>query len=175
MFNLKSEASVVSNIAPKHYGVAALRLDIDPTKDAGEPQHVSERSGKSGVMVMTWYIHQGDDLMRARPIEFHFFKEYAERPSHGELQDESVLLECESAEAPRHPREGLTKPNCTLKTDLSVIPEEFYEKRWRQESNGNVVKWWELYYKLVVTIQSGPMLFSIDCRGRQYGAVAAQY
>jgi hypothetical protein len=60
-------------------------------------------------------------------------------------------------------------------TELSVVPKEFFVNRLRREPNGNIVKWWELYYKLVVTIQSGPMLFSINRRGKQYGAVAANY
>jgi hypothetical protein len=36
-----------------------------------------------------------------------------------------------------------------------VVPKEFFVNRLRREPNGNIVKWWELYYKLVVTIQSG--------------------
>ena len=174
MTDLKTEASVVSNVAPKHYGVAAVAINPD-AKDMGEPLVTFERSGKRGVDKMTWYIHQGDDLMRARPIEFDFFKEYSENPSHSELQEEHVLLECDNAQAPRYPREGHLSPNCTLRTDLSVIPKDFFEKRVRRDSDGNVIIWCELSYKLVVTIQSGPMLFSISCRGKRYGAVTTNY
>lgn len=113
--------------------------------------------------------------MRARPIEFDFFREYDENPSHDDLQATSELLECESAKAPLHPRDDLMKTNCTLKTDLSVVPKEFFEKKSRSDAHGNRIKWWELHYKLVVTIQSGPMQFSINCRGKQYGSVTTKY
>ena len=124
---------------------------------------------------MKWYIHQGDDLKRARPIEFDFFRDYREDPSKEDLQDEITLEECEIAHAPRHPREALLKKTCTLRSDLSVVPKELFERKWRLDSDGNHVNWWELHYKLVVTIQSGPMLFSINCHGQEYGVVAATY
>jgi hypothetical protein len=59
--------------------------------------------------------------------------------------------------------------------DLSVVLKEFFVSRSRREPNGNTVKRWELCYKLVVTIQSGQILFSINRRGKQYGAVADNY
>ena len=174
MYNLPTQASVVSNIAPKHYGVDVLSYNIESI-DRAQPQDFDELSGRWGIRKMCWYIYQGDDLMRARPIEFDFFRQYPEDPSYDELQAESTLLECDTAQAPRYPEAMPMKTNCTLKTDLSVVPEEFFEKKSRRGSDGKILKWWELYYKLVVTIQSGPMLFSINCRGQQYGAVSTQY
>ena len=50
MFHLADEASVVSNISPKHYGVRALMFDIDLVRDADEEQMLRERLGKWGVM-----------------------------------------------------------------------------------------------------------------------------
>ena len=148
---------------------------IDPVKDAGEKQLYSHLNGMWGVRRMNWYIEQGDDLMRARPIEFDFFREYDVNPSHDDLQVTSVLLECESAKAPLHPRDELLKTNCTLTTDLSVVPKEYFEKKLRRDSDGKMIIWWELHFKLVVTIQSGPMLFSLKCRGKEYGAVTTKY
>lgn len=118
---------------------------VDPVKDAGEKQLYSNLRGQWGVRRMNWYIEQGDDLMRARPIEFDFFREYNENPSHDDLQVTSVLLECESAKAPLHPRDELLKTNCTLTTDLSVVPKEYFEKKSRRDSDGKMIKWWELY------------------------------
>ncbi len=175
MFNLPSEASVVSNVIPKHYGVSATQYDIDPIEDADEERFYSKYLDKDGVERMTWYIHQGDDRMRARPIEFDFFSTYDEDPSYETLQETIVLWECESLQAPRHPREGLITPNCTLKADLSGVPAEHFIKRSRRETDGKVFKWWDLHYKLVVTLQSGPMLFSISCHGKEYGSVATTY
>ena len=148
---------------------------IDPILEKGEKQLYNSHTGKWGVNRMTWYIEKGDDLQRARPIEFEYFRSYDENPSDDELQVEDRLWECDREVAPRHPKEGLLKLNCTLKTDLSVVPKHFFEKRSRRDSDGKMIKWWELHYKLVVTIQSGPMLFSLKCRGKEYAAVAADY
>lgn len=141
MFNLPMEASVVSNLAPKHYGILALRHKIDPVKDAGVERFRQTQSGRWGVAVMTWYIHQGDDLMRVPPIEFDFYTELPVNASHDLLQVQSVLQECELAQAPRHAREGIVKPNCTLKTDLSVIATDHFFKNANADN-----EWWDLHY-----------------------------
>jgi hypothetical protein len=175
MFNLPSEATVVSNVARKHYGVDCTMYNIDPVLDQGEKQLYDSHTGKWGVNRMRWYIEKGDDLQRDRPIEFDYFRTYDENPSDAELQVEDMLWESDLDVAPRFPREGHIKPNCTLTTDLSVVPKDIFEEKRRWDGDGMVVKWWELHYKLIVTIQSGPMLFSLNCGGKQYTAVAADY
>ena len=175
MYNLPTEASVISNIAPKHYDICTVSTDIGFAEDMKEKPFFFQHSGKWGVQIMTWYIHQGDDLMRARPIEFDFFYEYAENPAHEQLQHEIVLMECESVQAPRHPRGDIMRKNCVLKTDLSQVPKKYFDKRSRILMDGGIYHYCELRYKLIVTIQSGPMLFSLSCQGKQYGAVMANY
>lgn len=175
MYNLPTEASVISNIAPKHYGVTATSSDIDLIEKGKEKPIYFKYSGTWGVDVMIWYIRQGDDMMRARPIKFDFWLEFAENPLDEELQHEVVLMECESIRAPRHPRDDIMKKNCVLKADLSQVPKEYFDKRFRSLHNGDIFHYCELKFELVVTIQSGPMLFSLSCRGKQYGAVTADY
>lgn len=66
--------------------------------------------------------------------------------------------------------------NCSLKTDLSVIPTTQFKKKSRvSRVDGSTLQWWELHYKLLVTIQSGPMLFSIQCGGKEYGQASTEY
>jgi hypothetical protein len=86
-----------------------MSYDIDPIKNAGEKHIFNNLCGKWSVQKMTWYIQQGNDLMRARPIEFDFFRQFHENPSHEDLQTEEILLECGSIEPPRHPRDGILK------------------------------------------------------------------
>ena len=175
MLNLPNEATVVSNVASKHYGVDCTMFNIDTIEDKGEKQLYNSHTGQWGVRRMEWYINQGDDLQRARPIEVDYMRDFEEDPSYEELQVEDGLWECDREKAPRHPKEGLLKLNCLLKTDLSVLPKDYFEKRSRREPDGRLIKWWELHFKLVVTVQSGPLLFSLKCRGKQYTAVEAKY
>lgn len=175
MYNTPNEAVVVSNVATKHYGVNCISYNVDPAKDIHEKQTYSHHYGQWGVAKMMWYIHQGDDLQRARPIEIDYSRTFDENPTHSELQVEDTLWQCDSERAPRHPGGDFLKVNCTLKTDLSVLSEDYFEKRSRREPDGTVVKWWQLNFKLVVTVQSGPLLFSLRCRGKDYAAVEANY
>jgi hypothetical protein len=127
------------------------------------------------VEIVTWYIHNGDDLVRDRPIEFDFFSTFSEDPSPEVLQSiYLILFECAHPVAPRHPGPFL-KENCTLRPDLSTVPKEYFERKSRTNEQGEKIKWWTLHYKVIVAIQSGPMLFSMQCRGKQYGSVAATY
>jgi hypothetical protein len=49
---------------------------------------------------------------------------------------------------------------------------ETFKKRKRR-SDG--MEYWELHYNLVVTIQSGPMQFSLEVGGKEYGKVEAEF
>ena len=175
MSNLPSEASVVSTVAPKHYGISAREYDIDPIHDAHEEKFYSNYHGKSEIDRMTWFIHQGDDLMRACPIEVDCWAAFTEKPSFDTSQEVSILWECEDPVPPRHPRGDRIKSNCTLTADLSGIPKKHLEKKVGHDADGSIFQWWLLRFKFVVTFQSGPMLFSINCHGEQYGSVEVTY
>lgn len=105
MSQLPSEASVVTSIAPKHYGVAARSLYIEE-EDAGQEKSWDIEYEQWRVKKMTWYIEKGDDLVRARKIEFTFFRTFPPNPSRETLQMTDVLLECSLDVKPRHPRDG---------------------------------------------------------------------
>lgn len=174
MCGLPREATVVSNVAPKHYGVQYLRREVDPILDAGRTVHTDPFDGSKGVDAMKWYIHKGDDLERAKPIEFDFVMKFPDDPGPEDRQMQTVLYECGLDSAPLHPGDSL-KSNCTLKTDLTILPENCFNRRLRLDDKGNMLRWKELQFKLVITSQSGPMLFSISCRGKEYGAVTTTY
>lgn len=67
---------------------------------------------------------------------------------------------------------GLTNTNCILKTDLSRVPKEAFKKRIQARTGA---EYCELHYKLVISIQSGPMTFSLEVAGKEYGQVGASY
>jgi hypothetical protein len=71
---------------------------------------------------------------------------------------------------------GAVTKNCSLMSDLSIVPIDQFKKKSRVDTgDGSLVQWWELHYKLLVEIQSGPMLFSIQCGGKEYGQATAEY
>jgi len=121
---------------------------------------------------MTWYINKGDDLLRSRKIAFPFFISFNANPTYDELQIKSELLECAPDKALIHPKEGVVTKNCTLTTDLSKVPKDLFKKK-KRSSDGE--EYWQLHFKLLVTIQSGPMVFSLEAGGKEYGQVGAEY
>lgn len=194
MSQLPSEASVIASIAPKHYGVAC-RSTYHEKEDAGQTKYWDNEYELWRVNKMTWYIEKGDDLVRARKIEFPFFRSFSPDPSAEDLIITETLHECALDIKPLHPRSGksstqvehvdfladtvnidVVTKNCTLKTDLSVVPKSHFKKKSRiSRTDGSTLHWWELHYKLLVTIQSGPMLFSIQCGGKEYGQASTEY
>lgn len=71
---------------------------------------------------------------------------------------------------------GTTIKNCSLKVDLSTVPQAQFKKKSRtKHDDGQLVQWWELHFKLLVAVQSGPMLFSLECGKKELGQVDAEY
>lgn len=168
MSHLPTTASITSNVAPKHYGVSAN--SVYEEEDSGEQKHWDSYESVWRVTKMTWYIHKGDDLLRSRKIEFPFYRTFDPNPSYDQLQIEASLKECGSDKAPDYPN-GVVTQNCTMKTDLSMISPDLFKKKTGPDGK----EYWQLYYKLLVTIQSGPMIFSIVCGGKEYGQVGTDY
>lgn len=107
MSQLPSEAHVVSNVAPKHYGVCALNR-YEESRDAGQEKHYSRHEEEYKTMCMTWYIEKGEDLLRSRKIEFPFYRTFdSSTPPFNELQVEEELMECLLDNAPVHPSAGM--------------------------------------------------------------------
>ena len=106
MSQLPTEAKVMSNVAPKHYGVAALRRYED-LRDTGQENHYNRHEERFEAMVMTWYIEKGEDLLRTRKIEFPFYRTFDSAiPGYQELQSEEELQECSLDAAPVHLQAG---------------------------------------------------------------------
>jgi hypothetical protein len=72
-------------------------------------------------------------------------------------------------------RTGVVTKNYTLTADLSAVPKSMFRKHSRLLESGEELHYWELHFKLLVTIQSGPMIFSIVCGGKEYGQVGTSY
>ena len=70
---------------------------------------------------------------------------------------------------------GHTSTNCILKSDLSMVPKESFKNKSQINKDGKRFTWWEVHYKLLVKIESGPMVFSLLCGGKEYGKVGAEY
>jgi hypothetical protein len=109
MSQLPSEAQVVASIAPKHYGVSASTR-YDELIDAGQEKYWDSYKEVHRVSRMKWYIEKGDDLVRARKIEFPFYRIFSPYPSHDLLQVTNSLHECSLDNKPVHPREGKKDP-----------------------------------------------------------------
>ena len=105
MSQLPSEARVTTNIAPKHYGVAAMSV-YDSKVDAGAQSRYNTVEDTWQVKKMTWYIQMDDDLLRERKIEFPFYRSWDHPPSGDELVFEDTLMESSAAIAPIYPKEG---------------------------------------------------------------------
>jgi hypothetical protein len=52
------------------------------------------------------------------------------------------------------------------------VPKDLFKKK-KRSSDGE--EYWQLHFKLLVTIQSGPMVFSLEAGGKEYGQVGAEY
>jgi len=167
---LPQEASVTSNVAPKHYGVCGGNI-YDASRDEGQSKYLDEYEDVWRCHVMTWYIKKGDDLLRSRKITFPFYQKFKPNPSKSELLVESELLECSIDREPVHPKDGVTSRNCNLKADLSSVPKEVFKRK----KLGATGEYWELHYNLLVSVESGPMIFSLEIGGKQYGQVSADY
>jgi hypothetical protein len=71
---LPQQATVVSSVAERHYGVSAGQ-EYDVVRSAGHDvwKHRDEWEEFDRISRMTWYISKGDDLDRERSIGFPFF------------------------------------------------------------------------------------------------------
>ncbi|KAL9114872.1 MAG: hypothetical protein Q9227_001115 [Pyrenula ochraceoflavens] len=151
MSQLPREARVTTNFAPKHYGISA-RSRYEPKRDKGETRTWDALEGVWFVHNMTWYIQKGDDLIRSRKIEFPFYIAFDHKPTDSDLNIENNLMESSSDRAPVHPKSGISQ-DCI--------------KRKSREEDGKTIERWEVHYKIMATIESGPMVFSLVAGGKE--------
>ncbi|KAI9705053.1 MAG: hypothetical protein M1836_006836 [Candelina mexicana] len=168
---LAQYARVTSNIASKHYGVSSSWVH-DPARDAGQQKWLDSWELVWKSTILTWYINIGDGLSRSRKISFPFYRKFSADLRDDELIITDRLLECSATTQPIHPTKGVVTTNCTLIVDLSAVPRHLFRKKTRYTDGAT---YYELHYNLMVTTQSGPMLFSLEVGGKAYGQVNAEY
>lgn len=120
---------------------------------------------------MTWYILQGEDLVRDQKIEFPFYRSLPENFSDSELKFKSELTQCDAIRPAPYPKPGLTKVNCILESDLRSVPRTMFKKMIAKDGR----PYYDVYYNLIVTIDSAVMRFSLEFNGQEMGKVEAQY
>ena len=184
---LPQEASIVSNQATRHYGVEARSL-FDEQRDKGQQKFWDATAGvhrvdkvsndilappchKLMIGQMTWYIQQGDDLLREQTIRFPFFRTLPEDFTDDNLVFRDELIQSESKTAPIHPSPATTKANCVLTADLSSVNRAEFKKR--QGADGQA--YYDVHYDLAITIQPATMKFALEIKGKEMGTVQANY
>ncbi|KAL9040436.1 MAG: hypothetical protein Q9214_004488 [Letrouitia sp. 1 TL-2023] len=102
---LPQEATVVNNVAPKHYGVAGSSIH-DPVRDEGRETYYDDFEDVWRTDVMSWYIKKDDDILRSRKIEFGFYRKFNKGAPAEDLIVKDKLLECAIDKEPVHPLKG---------------------------------------------------------------------
>lgn len=120
---------------------------------------------------MTWYIYQGEDLKRDQKLKFPFYRSLEDGFSSDSLVFDDELIQCETLQPAKYPKEGLTRTNCQLTADLRNVDRSVFKKKMSLQ-NGT---YYEVHYDLVVTIQAAVMKFSLEIDGKEMGSVEALY
>lgn len=120
---------------------------------------------------MTWYIHQGDDLLREQTIRFPFYRTLPEGFTDKQLIFEDKLIQSESRTAPVHPSPATTKTNCVLTANLTSVDRAEFKKRIGADG----LTYYDIHYDLAITIQPARMKFALEVKGREMGTVQASY
>ncbi|ORY15235.1 hypothetical protein BCR34DRAFT_558917 [Clohesyomyces aquaticus] len=167
---LPSTAMITSTVATKHYGVEARSI-YDNELDYGEKTTIDPQ-GKTRCHTFTWYITIGDDLQRDAEIKFPFVRWLDIDFADNELIFESVLYESKDRAAPRHRSKGESiGTNCSVKADLRGIDRSLF--KMRTDTSGK--PYYDVYYDLVVRLESALMSFSTEVNGKTMGSVEASY
>src|SRR5580693_1297022 len=120
---------------------------------------------------MTWYIEKGEDLQRDQRIVFPFYRRLKENCEESELVFQDRLMTDESPRASRYPKEGITKNNCVLTSDLRNLDRNLIQKVDGIDGQ----RYWDVNFDLVVTMSSAVMKFSLEIKGKEMGTVTAKY
>lgn len=60
---------------------------------------------------------------------------------------------------------------CTFKSDLNKVPRHLFIKK----KGVNSLSYYEINYKLVMTLQSAQLVFHMEFQGKEYGSERANY
>ena len=114
MSQLPLGMGVISDVAIKHYGVARIVL-YDPANHPARRRFLDvEKIWKTTTIV--WFVSKGDDLLRTDRIELPFYQHFRSRPTSGDLQVSTELMECFMEKPPENPDDGnlLKRPRFVL-------------------------------------------------------------
>jgi len=89
---------------------------------------------------MTWYIYEGEDLMRDRKIAFPFHRHVEANACPDGLVFSTELKESSEAKPPVYPKSNLVKANCSVKSDLRDVPKTEFKKKCTPDGR----KYWEV-------------------------------
>lgn len=78
---------------------------------------------------MTWYIQKGEYLQRDQRIVFPFYRRLREDFNGDELLFEDDLIADESTRASRYPKDGVTRVNYTMTSDLRTMNRALLKNR----------------------------------------------
>ena len=81
-------------------------------------------------------------------------------------------MHSEAPVAPKWPKIGVTKRNCTLTADLRSVDRRSFKKVSTWDGTGYG---YEVHYHLVVTTAAANMKFSLEFAGKEMGSVTAVY
>ena len=120
---------------------------------------------------MFWYINRGEDMQRDQRVTTTFRRQQREPYEDSDLIFTDVLWECSLDEPARHPKEGVTHPNCTLTADLSGIDRSLIKKAVDPQGK----EYYEVYFDLIITMEKAMMKFSLEVDGEEMGSYLAKY
>ncbi|KAG8165646.1 hypothetical protein KVR01_004198 [Diaporthe batatas] len=156
---------VTSTCSTKHYGVAYWAVH-DPLVDVGVPISNPWRDGTKRSERI------GDDIGRDQKIEFPFFRDIDGDYSSADLIFVDELYQCDTQDAPLHPSKGpKLDVNCRLTSDLRGVPSHHFQIN----HDLNWKPYYRVNYKLIVSLESALMTFSLEIGGKQMGKVEAKF
>src|ERR1700722_16058986 len=178
---LPTEAVVTSTIAARHYGVMC-RSPYNELEDAGQERIYDASLGKYKVQKvsrlfaptcrslpelaqMTWFIEKGEDLQRDQRNVFPLYLRFKENWEGREVAFQDLLMTDEAPRASRYPKEGITKNNCVLTSDLRKLDRSLIQRVDGIDGQ----KYWDVNFDLVVTLSSAVMKFSLEVKGKEMG------
>jgi len=167
---LPQKAVVTSTVATRHYGIVALS-PYNATEDMGQPTLIDHWTSKVRVRKMTWFIYQGEDLQRDQTIVHSFYKRIPQNHNESDLIVTRELVQCETTKPAPYPKAGLTKVNCSMKSDMRNIPKSHF----KEKTGINGETYYDIKYNLVITMKTAEMKFSLEIGGQELGSVQAKY
>ncbi|KAK1835325.1 hypothetical protein QBC39DRAFT_274984 [Podospora conica] len=163
--------AVMVTSATKHYGIE-LDMEFDAAIDAGMPSFIHDADC---LLRMAWLIEIGHNIQRDQQIRSkgHRFLKEGYQPS--DLVFTEELIECSDMEAPTHFDKGDNiRPNCSLEWDARSLPQEKFEKRYK-DLCADFCDSYAIPYDFVIEIKSAVMKFSVEMDGENMGSVEAKY